>query len=83
VLDYALPVFHYSLSEELERVQKHALGIIFPHLNYEEALCCGGIEALFTHHHNICKKLFQLITIDSHHNLHHLLPPRYHPIPMI
>jgi hypothetical protein len=21
---------------------------------------------LFTHHHNICKKLFQLITIDSH-----------------
>ena len=67
------------LSEGLERIQKHALGIIFPHLNYEEALCRGGIGALFTHHNNICEKLFQLITTDSNHNLHHLLPPRHNP----
>ena len=81
VLDYAVPVFHYSLpkylSQELERVQKRAFGIIYPH---EEALNLSGIEHLSTHHQNSCKKLFRAIIKDTNHSLHHLLPPRHNSI---
>ena len=84
VLDYAVPVFHYSLpkylSQELERVQKRAFGIIYPHLKYVEALNLSGIEYLSTHHQNSCKKLFNAIIKDTYHSLHHLLPPRHNSI---
>ncbi len=69
MLVYAVPVFHYSLpkylSQELERVQKRAFGIIYPHLKYEEALNLSGIELLSTHHQNSCKKLFNAIIKDT------------------
>ena len=84
VLDYAVPVFHYSLpkylSQDLERVQKRVFGIIYPHLKYEEALNLSGIEHLSTHHQNSCKKLFNAIIKDSNHSLHYLLPPRHNSI---
>ena len=52
VIDNAVPVFHYSLPKylpkELERVQKRAFGIIYPHLKYEETLNLRGIENLST-----------------------------------
>ena len=42
ILDYAAPVFHYSLPKylmnEMERIQKRVMGIIFPDLEYRRAL---------------------------------------------
>ena len=45
VLEYCAPVFHHALpaylSDELERVQKRALSIIFPNdMSYHERLSC-------------------------------------------
>ncbi len=84
MLDYAVPIFPYSLpkylSQELERVQKRAFAIIYPHLKYEEALNRSGIEHLSTHHQNSCKKLFNTIIKYTNHSLHHLLPPRHNSI---
>ena len=50
VLEYASPVFHRSLpnyiSEDLERIQKRALGIIYPDLSYSVALETAGLPKL-------------------------------------
>jgi len=41
-MDYACPVFYYTLpkylQDELERIQRRAMAIIFPNINYSEAL---------------------------------------------
>ena len=48
--EYACPVFHDSLpkylSEELERIQRRAMRIIFPFKPYQEALAQAGLETL-------------------------------------
>ena len=79
VLDYAVPVFYYSLPKylihELERIQKRALTIIYPSLSYNEALTCMDLVSLNDHHLNLCKDLFNCIVNDKSHRLHYLLPP--------
>jgi hypothetical protein len=51
VMEYACPVFHDSLPnylcEDLEKLQKRALHIIFPTLPYAEALVEAGVDSLF------------------------------------
>ena len=51
VAEYACPVFHVSLpqylSQDLEKLQKHALRIIYPGLSYTETLSEAGIVTLF------------------------------------
>ena len=50
VVEYACEVFHSSLptylSEELERVQRRAMRIIFPGMKYKEALQQGHLQSL-------------------------------------
>ena len=52
-LDYACPVFHYSLPKylqvELERVQRRALSCIFPRVHYSDALQLAGLESIRAH----------------------------------
>jgi len=78
VCDYAIPVFHASLSQyltdDLERVQKRALSIICPTLSYDNALASLDLELLVVHHQRLCQSLFDNILEDSDHRLHHLLP---------
>jgi hypothetical protein len=49
-MEYACPVFHDSLPnylcEDLEKLQKRALHIIFPTLPYAEALVEAGVDSL-------------------------------------
>ena len=56
VLDYAVPVFYYSLpkylTHELERIQKRALVIMCPGLNYNEAITRMDLVSLNEHHRN-------------------------------
>ena len=80
VLEYACQVFHCSLpnylSDEIERIQRRALRIIFPNCTYSEALVRAGLPMLFSRRQSLCQELFHNIVSDSNHKLHQLLPPR-------
>ena len=78
IMDYAVPVFHYSLPKylmhELERIQKRAMAIICPGHSYHEALNILNFKELATHHDEICETLFDTIVNDNNHRLYKLLP---------
>ena len=80
-MDYAVPVFHYSLPKyimrELEHVQKRAMSINCPGHSYHEALDIMNFKELAIHHHEICETLFDTIVNDNNHRLHNL-PPAMH-----
>ena len=76
--EYACPVFHDSLpkylSEELERIQRRAMRIIFPFKPYQEALAQAGLETLSARRQSLTNKLFSKIVEDTNNKLHNLLP---------
>ena len=80
VLEYACQVFHCSLpnylSDEIERIQRRALRIIFPNCTYSEHLVRAGLPPLFNRRQSLCQELLHNIVSDSNHKLHQLLPPR-------
>jgi len=79
VLEYACPVWHPGLSKaqsnEIERVQKRCLRIIYPSLTYIQALSISGLNTLLARRDNITCDLFCEIK-DESHPLHSLLPKR-------
>ena len=80
VLEYACQVFHFSLpsylSEELERIQKRALCIIFPYASYNSALKEAGIPSLYDRRASLSFDLFKDIVLDINHKLAGLLLPK-------
>ena len=64
ILSYAVPVFYYALPKylqnDLERVQKRALSIIFPGLAYDKALELAGIQTISDYNESICDKTFKV-----------------------
>ena len=78
-LDYAYPVFHYSLPKylqvELESVQRRALSCIFPRVHYSDALQLAGLESIRAHQENLTEDLFKSIVNDPHSKITSLLPP--------
>ena len=80
-LDYACPVFHYSLPQylqsELESVQKRALACIFPGMPYREALERACLTSIREHHEDVTKSLFRSISENQNNKLHHLIPEAY------
>ena len=79
VIDYAAPVFHYSLPaylmQELERIQKRAMRIICPGIEYQYALVLANLSTVAKHHNDICRRTFESICNDSGSKLKKLLPP--------
>ena len=79
-LEYACQVFHSSLpkflSEEIERIQKRAMRIIFPGIFYSSALAESGLLSLHERREFLSNKLFNDIVISSKHRLKSLLPPK-------
>ena len=79
ILEYACPVWHTCLPkyqhEDIERIQRRALHIIFPNLSYSSALQLVNLPTLQTRRDNICAKFFHKIECPSD-PLHDLLPPR-------
>jgi len=79
VLEYTCPVWHPGLSEaqanEIERVQKRCLKIIYPERTYTEAFLISGLNTLQSRRENmnITRDLFREIK-DENHILHSLLP---------
>ena len=58
VVEYTSKVFPRYLSEELERVQRRAMTIIFPGMKYKEALEQGHLQSLLTIDENIYVQSF-------------------------
>ena len=80
VLEYACMLFHRSLprypSEDLERIQKRAMGIIFPDYKYRDALKTANIDTLYDRCEWLSSKLFNEISHTNDPKLASLLPPR-------
>ena len=80
VTEYACQVFHDGLplylSEELEKIRRRALRIIFPELGYQEALEECSIATLYQRRKVLTERLFEEIKDNSNHKLYGLLPAR-------
>ena len=79
VLEFSCQLFHRSLpkylSDDIERIQRSAMRIIFPILSYCEALDKAGIVTLSERRESLSIKLFEDIVSNEHHKLANLLPP--------
>jgi hypothetical protein len=78
ILEYASTVFHYSLPkylrDEIERVQKRVLRIVYPNLHYEDALIEARMESLYARRQIACNKFFNQILNNPNHKLNNLIP---------
>ena len=78
--EYASPVWHSGLtktqSDDIERVQKRCMRIVFPQLSYSDALVTCGLEPLSVRRENAVIKLFNEIKNNSKHILNDLLPKK-------
>ena len=79
VLEYACPVWHPGLtqkqSDEIEKIQKRCLKLIYPNLSYNHALATSGLTKLQERRETITRELFNEIK-DHRHVLHSILPMR-------
>jgi len=77
VLEYASIVFHHSLpkylSDDIERIQRRALSIIYPDLDYRDALTESGETTLYERRERASWKFFQRILENPSHKLHNLI----------
>ena len=62
--------------EDLERLQKRALRIIYPGMSYNQALEFSRLPTLFKRREEISSKLFNEVMGDPGHTLHKLLPSK-------
>ena len=78
ILEYACEVFHSSLptylSDDLQRVQRRAMRIIFLGTRYKETLEQGHLQSLYDRREYSCIKLSEQIEQDPSHKLKSLLP---------
>ena len=79
VLEFSCQLFHRSLpkylSDDIERIQRRAMRIIFPSLSYCEAMDKAGIPTLSERRESLSIKLLEDIVGNEHHKLANLLPP--------
>ncbi len=77
VLEYACAVWHSGLtitqSDDIERVQKRCMRIIYPELSYNDALFVAGLDKLCVRRENIVRNLFKEMQ-QSDHILNSLIP---------
>ena len=80
ILEYAAPVFHHSLPQylvdDLERVQRRSLGIIFKYENYNQCLEYSETDTFVNRRQKLCLKQYDSVTSNSDHKLYNLLPPK-------
>ena len=80
-LEYACQAFHSSLpaylSDQIERVQKRVLRILFPEVSYSKALEDAGLKTFFHRREELyCTQFKQNVESDGQHKLAGLLPAR-------
>ena len=62
------------LSDQLEKLQRRAFGIIFPDMRFKEVLETMNISTLYDRRQSFTGDLFHEIFNNSHHELNALLP---------
>ena len=79
VLDYGCQTWNFGipqyLSEEVERIQRRALRIIYPHLSYRQASETTHLPTLSLRRDNLFKSHFNKL-MNPNHKLHYLLPEK-------
>ena len=79
IVEYACQVWHYGLphylSEQVEKIQKRALKIIFPGTTYAECLLTANLMTLYERRTVLCKRLFSKM-LEPTHKLNALVPPK-------
>ena len=77
MLEYGAQVWTGNLTKEqikdIERIQKRALKIICPELDYHQALSELNLKSLADRRDNMCVQLIKDMS-NPQHRLHHLLP---------
>ena len=80
ITEYACQVFYNALpqylSEDLERLQKCSLWIIFPALSYREALNASNLPTLKERRELLTTTLFKEAVENGSHKLNIFLPPQ-------
>ena len=78
ITEYTCPVFRDSLpayfSNELERVQKRVMRIIFPFRSYNESLVASNVIKLSDRRQELVDKQFKEVLQSKQNKLHGLLP---------
>ena len=78
VLEYRCQAFHTNLPaylfDQIERVHKRVLRILFPEVSYSKALEDAGLKTLFHRREELCSSLFKQIVESDQHKLAGLLP---------
>ena len=78
VIDYVALVFKYSLPaflmQELERVQKRAMQIICPGIEYQHAIALLNLPTVANYHDDVRRYTFESTCNDSGSKLKKLLP---------
>ena len=79
VLEYGAQVWNGGLtmeqSEDIERIQKRALRIMYPELKYHEALMESNLKTLTDRRDDMCVQLIKDMS-NPNHKLNHLLPKK-------
>ena len=79
-MEYACQVFHSNrpsyLSNEIERIQRRAMHVIFPDLSYNDALAETKLSKLGERWEKLSGDLFSNIVKNDNYKLAYLLPPR-------
>ena len=80
VMEYASQVYHHALpaylSDDIERVQRRAMRIIFPGVSYEIFLERCGLSTLSARRAVLCDRLFDTLSLPSH-KLNYMLPGKH------
>ena len=78
VLEYACPVWHFSLtqtlSDQIEHIQKRALRIAYPQLSYAISLARISLPTLHQRRVNQCHSIYKNILHQTDNKLKGLLP---------
>ena len=81
-MDYAVPAFYHALPQYLKNdlihLEKRAISIINPHVDYFEAGEVLNIKLIEEHHNLLCKNLFDKIVNNLNHKLSNLLPKKHY-----
>ena len=81
VMDYAVPVFYHALPQYLKndliRLEKRAISIINPHMDYLAAGEVLDMKLIEEHHNLLCKNLFDKIVNNANHKRADLLPKKH------
>ena len=78
-LEYACQTFHSNLPEylsnQIERIQKRALRMLYPEERYGDALKLTGLQSLADRRDRLCREPFNSVSINNNHKLADVLPP--------